>query len=61
MATAMRLPWPPKSLTFHLKDGTQVTIDGVSLNASEEILAWLKAENPSLRWGPYDDSDLGKA
>jgi len=45
-----------KQLILHLKDGTQVEVD---LPPAEmgEFIAWLKENNPSIRWGPYDHAN----
>lgn len=47
------------SLVVHLRDGSQLDID-LPPKDLEEILAWLKEENPFLRCGPYDGPDTAQ-
>ena len=41
------------TLMLHLRDGTQLEIEVPPKNL-EEVIAWLKEKNPSLRCGPYE-------
>lgn len=45
-----------KSLTLHLRDGCQFEVD-LPPSDIRTFLAWLKEENPAVRWGNYDATD----
>jgi hypothetical protein len=44
-----------KLFTLHLRDGTQFQAH-LSAKDTSNFIAWLKEQNPSVRFGPYDDA-----
>ena len=45
-----------KLLMLHLRDGWDLEVNFPQTDM-REFIAWLKEENPSMRWGPYDSVD----
>lgn len=56
VGTIMGIGAKVESLALHLRNGIRFDID-LPPKDVEEILAWLKEENPPLRCGPYDGPD----